>query len=91
MGRSDIVDTEPAGGNVWKMLLGPINETFDDDPEDLVSPHSTVNMGSSPNMGTHTTSSPSPADIDRTNTGTTGQASGHKRTGSLSWRKIFSS
>ncbi|KAL9086936.1 MAG: hypothetical protein Q9159_003897 [Coniocarpon cinnabarinum] len=28
---SDIVDTEPADGNVWKMLLGPINDTFDDD------------------------------------------------------------
>ena len=27
----DIVDTEPYDGNVWKMLLGPINDWFDDD------------------------------------------------------------
>ncbi|KAK6437371.1 hypothetical protein LTR95_006430 [Oleoguttula sp. CCFEE 5521] len=28
----DIVDTEPVeGGNIWKMLLGAINENFDDD------------------------------------------------------------
>lgn len=28
----DLVDTEPWNGNVWKMLLGAINEKFDDDP-----------------------------------------------------------
>ena len=27
----DIVDTEPSNGNVWKMLLGAINPTFDND------------------------------------------------------------
>lgn len=27
----DIVDTEPADGNVWKMLFGPINDWFDGD------------------------------------------------------------
>lgn len=27
----DIVDTEPWNGNIWKMLLGPINPWFDDD------------------------------------------------------------
>jgi hypothetical protein len=26
---SDIVDTEPWNGNVWKMLLGAINDSFD--------------------------------------------------------------
>lgn len=26
-----IVDTEPADGNVWKMLLGTINPLFDGD------------------------------------------------------------
>jgi len=25
------VDTEPSNGNVWKMLLGAINPTFDND------------------------------------------------------------
>lgn len=28
----DIVDTEPADGSVWKMLLGAIDPWFDDDP-----------------------------------------------------------
>ena len=32
LGRRDIVDTEPADGNVLKMLLGVIMELFDDDP-----------------------------------------------------------
>ncbi|KAL9131378.1 MAG: hypothetical protein Q9175_006779 [Cornicularia normoerica] len=27
----DIVDTEPSNGNVWKMLLGAVNDWFDDD------------------------------------------------------------
>ncbi len=27
----DVVDTEPSNGNVWKMLLGAVNEWFDDD------------------------------------------------------------
>ena len=27
----DVIDTTPADGNVWKMLLGPINDWFDDD------------------------------------------------------------
>ena len=31
---SDVVDTEPSDGNVWKMLLGPIMELFDDDNDD---------------------------------------------------------
>lgn len=30
--RRDIVDHEPANANVWKMLLGSINDTFDSDP-----------------------------------------------------------
>lgn len=30
---SDIVDVEPSTGNVWKMLLGSISPTFDDDPK----------------------------------------------------------
>lgn len=39
----DVVDTEPANGNVWKMLHGAINSLFDDDPADtggsgMVSP-----------------------------------------------------
>lgn len=25
----DIVDTTPSDGNVWKMLLGAINDTYD--------------------------------------------------------------
>lgn len=29
----DIVDTEPANGNVYKMILGAINPWFDDDAE----------------------------------------------------------
>lgn len=29
---SDIVDTTPANGNIWKMLHGAINSWFDDDP-----------------------------------------------------------
>ncbi len=28
---SDIVDTEPSDGNVWKMLLGATDRWFDDD------------------------------------------------------------
>ena len=31
LGCRDIVDTEPANGNVWKMLLGAIMEWFDND------------------------------------------------------------
>lgn len=27
----DIVDTEPYNGNVWKMLLGSVNDWLDDD------------------------------------------------------------
>ncbi|CAK4030412.1 SPS1, Serine threonine kinase [Lecanosticta acicola] len=34
----DIVDTEPANGNVWKMLLGAINPKFDNDPRRVSSP-----------------------------------------------------
>ena len=30
----DVIDTTPANGSVWKMLLGPVNDTFDDDPTD---------------------------------------------------------
>lgn len=30
----DVIDTTPANGNVWKMLLGPVNDTYDDDPSD---------------------------------------------------------
>ena len=30
----DIIDTEPANGNVWKMLLGAVNHWFDDNPDD---------------------------------------------------------
>ncbi|KAK4894202.1 hypothetical protein LTR27_007570 [Elasticomyces elasticus] len=30
----DIVDTEPSQGNIWKMLLGAIDEAFDDDDDD---------------------------------------------------------
>lgn len=30
----DVIDTEPADGNVWKMLLGAINDLFDDDDPD---------------------------------------------------------
>ena len=30
---SDIVDTEPFDGDIWKMLLGAFNPTFDDDDE----------------------------------------------------------
>ncbi|KXS93981.1 hypothetical protein AC578_7678 [Pseudocercospora eumusae] len=29
--KLDIIDTEPADGNVWKMLLGAINAKYDDD------------------------------------------------------------
>ena len=29
-----MIDTTPANGNVWKMLLGAVNDTFDDDPDD---------------------------------------------------------
>lgn len=32
--RRDIIDTTPANGSVWKMLLGAVNDTFDDDPND---------------------------------------------------------
>ena len=32
--KLDIVDTEPANGNVWKMLLGAINHWFDGDDDD---------------------------------------------------------
>ncbi|KAK6433898.1 hypothetical protein LTR95_009923 [Oleoguttula sp. CCFEE 5521] len=40
LGR-DIVDTEPVeGGNIWKMLLGAINERFDDDGDDYGEPSS---------------------------------------------------
>lgn len=31
----DIVDAEPADGNLWKMLLGSINKWFDQDEEDI--------------------------------------------------------
>ncbi|KAM0797870.1 hypothetical protein BDR22DRAFT_428266 [Usnea florida] len=34
----DIVDTEPSNGNVWKMLLGAINNWFDDDVNASSSP-----------------------------------------------------
>jgi hypothetical protein len=30
-GNRDIVDTTPSTGNVWKMLLGGINATYDGD------------------------------------------------------------
>ena len=30
----DVIDHTPANGSVWKMLLGAVNETFDDDPND---------------------------------------------------------
>ena len=30
----DVIDTTPANGSVWKMLLGAVNDTFDDDPND---------------------------------------------------------
>lgn len=30
----DLVDTTPADGNVWKMLLGPLNPWFDNDTEE---------------------------------------------------------
>ena len=30
----DIVDTEGSQGNVWKMLLGSIDKTFDEGDED---------------------------------------------------------
>ncbi|KAL0253078.1 hypothetical protein SLS55_010528 [Diplodia seriata] len=32
--KRDIVDTETADGNVWKMLLGSINKQFDEDEEE---------------------------------------------------------
>jgi hypothetical protein len=32
--RRDIVDHEPSTGNVWKMLLGSTNDTFDEVDED---------------------------------------------------------
>ncbi len=31
-GNRDIIDTTEANGNVWKMLFGPVNDDFDDDP-----------------------------------------------------------
>ncbi|KAL9092793.1 MAG: hypothetical protein Q9165_004211 [Trypethelium subeluteriae] len=34
----DIVDTEPANGNMWKVLLGPINRWFDDDATPATEP-----------------------------------------------------
>ncbi len=30
----DLIDTTPWNGSVWKMLLGPVNDTFDDDSND---------------------------------------------------------
>jgi len=30
----DIVDHTPSNGNLWKMILGAIDEDFDDDPDD---------------------------------------------------------
>jgi hypothetical protein len=30
----DIVDAEPADGNVWKMLLGAVNKWFDGDKDE---------------------------------------------------------
>ena len=30
----DLIDTTPADGNVWKMLLGPLNPWFDDDTDE---------------------------------------------------------
>ena len=30
----DVVDTTPANGSVWKMLLGAVNDTYDDDSND---------------------------------------------------------
>jgi hypothetical protein len=30
----DIVDHTPFNGNLWKMILGAIDEDFDDDPDD---------------------------------------------------------
>ena len=32
--RRDVIDTTSANGNVRKMLLGAINDTEDDDPND---------------------------------------------------------
>ena len=29
-----MIDTTSANDNVWKMLLGAVNENFDDDPDD---------------------------------------------------------
>lgn len=31
--RRDIVDAEPADGNVWKMLLGSLDKWFDGDKD----------------------------------------------------------
>ena len=31
----DVVDTTSADGNVWKMLLGAVNDWFDDDHDDM--------------------------------------------------------
>lgn len=30
----DVIDHTPANGSVWKMLLGAVNDTFDDDSND---------------------------------------------------------
>lgn len=70
--EQDIVDTEPAKGNVWKMLLGGIDDSYDDDDYDcfsLARPRSEPNEdNSSPMPGpgrqqTHYSSVP-----DRSNT-----------------------
>ncbi len=41
---SDIVDTEPSSGNVWKMFLGAIDKWFDDDLDKVTSESSAATV-----------------------------------------------
>jgi hypothetical protein len=51
----DHVDTEPfLKGNLWKMLLGAVNDWFDDDEDGMAEGNGNVNSF------THTSVTPSP-------------------------------
>jgi hypothetical protein len=61
-GFRDVIDTEPASGDVYKMLLGSLVENYDGEENGLElveSPErcSSTSIFSSPNRSTHTSPS----------------------------------
>ncbi|KAK2794545.1 hypothetical protein FQN52_008126 [Onygenales sp. PD_12] len=57
-GQRDIVDTEPSDGNVWKMLLGSINKSFDKCGETQRSPATPVSLSSFTDRNSYKSPSP---------------------------------